>query len=66
MGRERAAWPGLGMIGIDFQVSKQKRLAAWLLAPAIRFNGYEYRVNLSSVFGSLSLRTQRLFAALSW
>jgi hypothetical protein len=36
---------GLGMIWINFEVSKQERLTAWQVASAIRFYRYEHSVS---------------------
>jgi hypothetical protein len=36
----------LGMIGIDFEISEEQRLAARLVAAAIWFNGHKDGINL--------------------
>ena len=45
----------LRMVGVDFQIGKQKRFTAGLLTAAIGLDSYEYRVDLRQCFRVVAL-----------
>jgi len=43
------------MVGVDFQISEQKRFAAGLMAAAVGLDSHEYRVDLRQCFRVITL-----------
>src|SRR5580693_10586926 len=52
------------MVGVDFQIGKQKRLTAGLATAAIRLDSYEYRVDLGQCFRVITLKNPALLRAI--
>jgi hypothetical protein len=46
----------LGVVGIHSEVGEKKRFSARFIASAVRFQGYEYSVNLCEGLGILRLQ----------
>ena len=46
---------GSRVIGVNFQISEQKRFAAWLVAAAIRLDSHEYGIDLREHFRIITL-----------
>ena len=52
------------MVGVDFQIGKQKRLIAGLVTAAIGLDSYEYRVDLRQCFRVITLKNPALLRAI--
>jgi hypothetical protein len=54
-------YPGLWMVGVDFQIGEQKRFAAGLMTAAIGLYRYKYGVDLCQCFRVITLQNPALF-----